>query len=117
MNYSYMLASAPALLPPPYFCAGMQRIREVLEEHEREVLNEDKDQSDSEGRADSADEVIFVSHHQEPTSTDGSNLGDLIGLLQQQMRSSDWLQKNTVEQFAQERPEVYDVFRKLVGKQ
>ncbi|KAJ6667167.1 hypothetical protein lerEdw1_017145 [Lerista edwardsae] len=96
---------------------GMQRVREVLEEHEREILNEDRDQSDLEGKADSADEVIFVSHHQEPTSAGGSNLGDLIGLLQQQMRSSDWLQKNTVEQFAQERPEVYDVFSKLVGKQ
>ncbi|XP_066490993.1 probable inactive 1-aminocyclopropane-1-carboxylate synthase-like protein 2 [Tiliqua scincoides] len=96
---------------------GMQRVREVLEEYEHEVLNEDNEQSDSEGKADSADEVIFVSHHQEPASAGGSNLGDLIGLLQQQMRSSDWLQKNTVELFAQERPEVYDVFSKLVGKQ
>ncbi|XP_053243555.1 1-aminocyclopropane-1-carboxylate synthase-like protein 1 [Podarcis raffonei] len=99
---------------------GMQRVREVLEEHEHGILNDGKDQpceSDSEGKADSTDEVIFVSHHQEPASAGGSNLGDLIGLLQQQMRSSDWLQKNTVEQFAQEKPEVYDVFRKLVGKQ
>ncbi|XP_061466803.1 1-aminocyclopropane-1-carboxylate synthase-like protein 1 isoform X1 [Rhineura floridana] len=99
---------------------GMQRVREVLEEHEHEILNEDKDQScqsDSEGKADSTDEVIFVSHHQEPASAGSSNLGDLIGLLQQQMRSSDWLQKNTVEKFAQEKPEVYDVFSKLVGKQ
>ncbi|XP_062973511.1 1-aminocyclopropane-1-carboxylate synthase-like protein 1 [Elgaria multicarinata webbii] len=96
---------------------GMQRIREVLEDHERELLNEEKDPSDSEGKADSTDEVIFVSHHQEPTSAGSSNLGDLIGLLQQQMRSSDWLQKNTVEQFAQEKPEIYDVFRKLAGKQ
>lgn len=95
----------------------MQRVREVLEEHEHEVLNEDRALSDSEGKVDSADEVIFVSQHQEPASAGGSNLGDLIGLLQQQMRSSDWLQKNTVEQFAQERPEVYDVFSKLVGKQ
>uniref|UniRef100_A0A8C8RRL3 1-aminocyclopropane-1-carboxylate synthase-like protein 1 n=1 Tax=Pelusios castaneus TaxID=367368 RepID=A0A8C8RRL3_9SAUR len=99
---------------------GMQRIRRVLEEREREILSEDKDhpcQSDQDGKADSTDEVIFVSHHQEPGSTGGSNLGDLIGLLQQQMRSSDWLQKNTVEQFAQEKPEIYDVFSKLVGKQ
>ncbi|XP_050811249.1 1-aminocyclopropane-1-carboxylate synthase-like protein 1 isoform X1 [Gopherus flavomarginatus] len=99
---------------------GMQRIRRVLEEREREILSEDKDQpcqSDQDGKADSTDEVIFVSHHQEPVSTGGSNLGDLIGLLQQQMRSSDWLQKNTAEQFAQEKPEIYDVFSKLVGKQ
>ncbi|XP_062823985.1 1-aminocyclopropane-1-carboxylate synthase-like protein 1 isoform X1 [Anolis carolinensis] len=99
---------------------GMQRICEVLEECRCEILNEDKNescQSDSEGKADSTDEVIFVSHHQEPVSGGSSSLGDLIGLLQQQMRSSDWLQKNTVEQFAQEKPEVYDVFSKLVGKQ
>ncbi|XP_058017688.1 probable inactive 1-aminocyclopropane-1-carboxylate synthase-like protein 2 [Ahaetulla prasina] len=98
---------------------GMQRICEVLEERERENLNDDKDPlclSESEGTVDSTDEVIFVSHHQEPTSSGSSTLGDLIGLLQQQMRSSDWLQKNTVEQFAQEKPEVYDVFSKLVGK-
>ncbi|KAL7992296.1 hypothetical protein Chor_016552 [Crotalus horridus] len=98
---------------------GMQRICEVLEEQEHEILNEDKDQlclSESEGTVDSTDEVIFVSHHQEPTSSGSSTLGDLIGLLQQQMRSSDWLQKNTVEQFAQEKPEVYDVFSQLVGK-
>ncbi|XP_070616761.1 1-aminocyclopropane-1-carboxylate synthase-like protein 1 isoform X2 [Erythrolamprus reginae] len=98
---------------------GMQKVCEVLEEQEREILNEDKDPlclSESEGTVDSTDEVIFVSHHQEPTSSGSSNLGDLIGLLQQQMRSSDWLQKNTVEQFAQEKPEVYDVFSKLVGK-
>ncbi|KAM7163845.1 1-aminocyclopropane-1-carboxylate synthase-like protein 1 isoform 1-T1 [Macrochelys suwanniensis] len=99
---------------------GMQRIRRVLEERECEILSEDKDQpcqSDQDGKADSTDEVIFVSRHQEPGSTGGSNLGDLIGLLQQQMRSSDWLQKNTAEQFAQEKPEIYDVFSKLVGKQ
>ncbi|KAG8125971.1 hypothetical protein E2320_021088, partial [Naja naja] len=95
---------------------GMQKICEVLEEQEREILNEDKDPlclSESEGTVDSTDEVIFVSHHQEPTSSGSSTLGDLIGLLQQQMRSSDWLQKNTVEQFAQEKPEVYDVFSNL----
>uniref|UniRef100_A0ACB8G470 Uncharacterized protein n=2 Tax=Sphaerodactylus townsendi TaxID=933632 RepID=A0ACB8G470_9SAUR len=99
---------------------GMQRVCEVLEQCEQELLNEERDQtcqSDSEGKADSTDEVIFVSHHQEPVSSAGCNLSDLIGLLQQQMRSSDWLQKNTVEQFAQEKPEIYDVFSKLVGKQ
>ncbi|KYO21810.1 1-aminocyclopropane-1-carboxylate synthase-like protein 1 isoform X1 [Alligator mississippiensis] len=98
---------------------GMQRIRKVLEERECEILAEEKDQpcqSDQEGKADSTDEVIFVSRHQEPGCAGGSNLGDLIGLLQQQMRSSDWLQKNTAEQFAQEKPEIYDVFSKLVGK-
>ncbi|XP_067152418.1 1-aminocyclopropane-1-carboxylate synthase-like protein 1 isoform X2 [Apteryx mantelli] len=99
---------------------GMQRIRKVLEEREQEILAEAKEQpcqSDQDGKTDSTDEVIFVSRHQEPTCAGSSNLGDLIGLLQQQMRSSDWLQKNTAEQFAQEKPEIYDVFSKLVGKQ
>ncbi|XP_064008566.1 1-aminocyclopropane-1-carboxylate synthase-like protein 1 isoform X2 [Pogoniulus pusillus] len=99
---------------------GMQRIRKVLEEREQELLAEEEQQpcqSDQDGKADSTDEVIFVSRHQEPSSAGSSNLGDLIGLLQQQMRSSDWLQKNTAEQFAQEKPEIYDVFSKLVGKQ
>ncbi|KAM8807548.1 1-aminocyclopropane-1-carboxylate synthase-like protein 1 [Eudromia elegans] len=99
---------------------GMQRIRKVLEEREREILAEAKEQpcqSDQDGKADSTDEVIFVSRHQEPACAGSSSLGDLIGLLQQQMRSSDWLQKNTAEQFAQEKPEIYDVFSKLVGKQ
>lgn len=98
----------------------MQRIRKVLEEREQEILAEEKEQpcqSDQDGKADSTDEVIFVSRHQEPTCAGSSSLGDLIGLLQQQMRSSDWLQKNTAEQFAQEKPEIYDVFSKLVGKQ
>ncbi|NWW86558.1 1A1L1 protein, partial [Rhynochetos jubatus] len=82
---------------------GMQRIRKVLEEREQEILAEEKEQpcqSDQDGKADSTDEVIFVSRHQEPSCAGNSNLGDLIGLLQQQMRSSDWLQKNTAEQFA-----------------
>ncbi|KAG8125973.1 hypothetical protein E2320_021085, partial [Naja naja] len=56
---------------------GMQKICEVLEEQEREILNEDKDPlclSESEGTVDSTDEVIFVSHHQEPTSSGSSTL-------------------------------------------
>ncbi|XP_028916395.1 uncharacterized protein LOC100079242 isoform X3 [Ornithorhynchus anatinus] len=98
---------------------GMQRIRRVLEEQERELLVAEKPPlplqlPEQDGRADSTDEVIFVSRHQEPAAS--SKLGDLIGLLQQQMRSSDWLQKNTVEQFAQDKPEVFDMFNKLVGK-
>ncbi|XP_069077900.1 1-aminocyclopropane-1-carboxylate synthase-like protein 1 isoform X1 [Pleurodeles waltl] len=95
---------------------GMQRIRKVLEEVEREMATDERsplEQGEPDGKADSTDEVIYVSSNQEPSS---SNLGDLIGLLQQQMRSSDWLQKNTVEQFAQENPEVFDVFAKLMGK-
>ncbi|NXO00391.1 1A1L1 protein, partial [Rhinopomastus cyanomelas] len=82
---------------------GMQRIRKVLEEREQEILAEEKEQpcqSDQDGKADSTDEVIFVSRHQEPAGAGSASLGDLIGLLQQQMRSSDWLQKNAAERLA-----------------
>lgn len=81
----------------------MQRIRKVLEEREQEILCEEKEQpcqSDQDGKAHSTDEVISVSRHQESSCAGSSNLSDLIGLLQRQMRSSDWLQKNTAEQLA-----------------
>ncbi|NWU91919.1 1A1L1 protein, partial [Upupa epops] len=87
----------------PRLQLGMQRIRKVLQEREREILAEEKQQpcqSDQEGKADSTDEVTFVSRHREPSGAGSANLGDLIGLLQQQMRSSDWLQRNAAEQFA-----------------
>ncbi|XP_030056671.1 1-aminocyclopropane-1-carboxylate synthase-like protein 1 isoform X1 [Microcaecilia unicolor] len=92
---------------------GMQRIRKVLEEREKEMQAEEEQQSAQDSKADSTDEVIYISSHQEPSNT---NLGDLIGLLQQQMRSSEWLQKNTAEQFSQENPEVFQVFTKFLGK-
>ncbi|XP_053304516.1 1-aminocyclopropane-1-carboxylate synthase-like protein 1 isoform X2 [Spea bombifrons] len=93
---------------------GMQRIRKVLEAREREMqVEEQRSHTDEEGRADSTDEVIYVSSHQEPSN---SNLGDLIVQLQNQMRSSDWLQRNTAETFALQNPEVYQVFSKLTGK-
>ena len=91
---------SPTDVSLPFTTAGMQRIRKVLEEREQEILSEEKEQpcqSDQDGKADSTDEVIIVSHHQESSCAGSSNLSDLIGLLQQQMRSSDWLQKNTAE--------------------
>ncbi|KAG8438372.1 hypothetical protein GDO86_008886 [Hymenochirus boettgeri] len=94
---------------------GMQRIRKVLEAKERELQIEAPHQGDEEGKADSTDEVIFVSSHHEPSN--GSSLGDLISQLQTQLRSSDWLQRNTVDNFAQQNPEVYQVYSKLIGKQ
>nr|XP_033784429.1 1-aminocyclopropane-1-carboxylate synthase-like protein 1 isoform X2 [Geotrypetes seraphini]XP_033784430.1 1-aminocyclopropane-1-carboxylate synthase-like protein 1 isoform X2 [Geotrypetes seraphini] len=92
---------------------GMQRIRKVLEEREEEMQAEEEEQAAQDSKADSPDEVIYISSHQEPSNP---NLGDLIGLLQQQMRSSEWLQKNTAEQFSQENPEVFQAFTKLLGK-
>ncbi|KAM4617609.1 putative inactive 1-aminocyclopropane-1-carboxylate synthase-like protein 2 isoform 1-T1 [Discoglossus pictus] len=91
---------------------GMQRIRKVLEEREREM--EERNRQEEEGKADSTDEVIYVSSHREPSN---SGLGDLIVQLQSQMRSSDWLQRNTAESFAQQNPEVFQVFSKYIGKQ
>ncbi|XP_075423359.1 1-aminocyclopropane-1-carboxylate synthase-like protein 1 [Ascaphus truei] len=93
---------------------GMQRIRKVLEQREREMQVEERSRGDEEGKADSTDEVIYVSSHREPSS---SSLGDLIVQLQSQMRSSDWLQRNTAESFAQQNPDVYQVFSKFMGKQ
>ncbi|CAH2325746.1 1-aminocyclopropane-1-carboxylate synthase 1 [Pelobates cultripes] len=92
---------------------GMQRIRKVLEGREREMQVEaQRNKEVEEGKADSTDEVIYVSSHREPAN---SNLGDLIVQLQHQMRSSDWLQRNTAENFAQQNPEVYQVYSKFAG--
>lgn len=92
----------------------MQRIRRVLEKREKDLQVEDRNPVEEDGKADSTDEVIYVSSHHEPS---GSNLGDLIMQLQNQMRSSDWLQRNTAENFAQQNPEVFQVFTKYMGKQ
>eukprot|EP00079_Xenopus_tropicalis_P015573 XP_004913497.1 PREDICTED: 1-aminocyclopropane-1-carboxylate synthase-like protein 1 [Xenopus tropicalis] len=94
---------------------GMQRIRKVLEERERELQLETPTRGNEEGKADSTDEVIYVSSHHEASSSSG--LGDLISQLQSQLRSSDWLQRNTAESFAQQNPEVYQVYSKFMGKQ
>ncbi|XP_077143194.1 1-aminocyclopropane-1-carboxylate synthase-like protein 1 isoform X1 [Ranitomeya variabilis] len=93
---------------------GMQRIRKVLERREKELQVEQQSPVEEDGKADSTDEVIYVSSHHEPSS---SNLGNLIVQLQNQMRSSDWLQQNTAENFAQQHPEVFQVYSKYVGKQ
>uniref|UniRef100_A0A8C5QQ20 Aminotransferase class I/classII large domain-containing protein n=1 Tax=Leptobrachium leishanense TaxID=445787 RepID=A0A8C5QQ20_9ANUR len=93
---------------------GVQRIRKVLEGREREMQAEaQRSKQVEEGKADSTDEVIYVSSHREPS---GSSLGDLIMQLQNQMRSSDWLQRNTAEGFAQQNPEVYQVYSKFMSK-
>uniref|UniRef100_A0A8C4RFV8 1-aminocyclopropane-1-carboxylate synthase-like protein 1 n=1 Tax=Erpetoichthys calabaricus TaxID=27687 RepID=A0A8C4RFV8_ERPCA len=60
-----------------------------------------------------ADDIMQVSCQSQPAS---SGLDNLIEILKQQMRSSDWLQKNTPELFAQENPEVFDVYVKLREK-
>ncbi|XP_075694167.1 1-aminocyclopropane-1-carboxylate synthase-like protein 1 isoform X2 [Rhinoderma darwinii] len=93
---------------------GMQRIRKVLERREKELQMDEQHGVEEGGKADSTDEVIYVSSHHEPSS---SNLSDLIVQLQNQMRSSDWLQRNTADNFAQQNPEVFQVFSKYVGKQ
>ncbi|XP_018410417.1 PREDICTED: 1-aminocyclopropane-1-carboxylate synthase-like protein 1 [Nanorana parkeri] len=93
---------------------GMQRIRKVLEMREKELQPEQRNRAEEDGKADSTDEVIYVSSHREPS---GSNLSDLIVQLQHQMRSSDWLQQNTAENFAQQNPDVFQVYSKFTGKQ
>lgn len=51
---------------------------------------------------------------QSAPSTGG--LDSLIGVLRQQIRSSDWLERNTPELFAHENPEVFEVFNKLIER-
>ncbi|MGH0159916.1 UNVERIFIED_CONTAM: hypothetical protein FKN15_038363 [Acipenser sinensis] len=43
-------------------------------------------------------------------------LDSLIGVLRQQIHSSDWLERNTPELFAHENPEVFEVFSKLIER-
>ncbi|XP_048401051.1 1-aminocyclopropane-1-carboxylate synthase-like protein 1 isoform X2 [Stegostoma tigrinum] len=93
---------------------GMQRLRKVLEEQDSEIQSIEKGpNSDSENRTKIAEDVVEIGVQQSPPDP---ALDGLIGLLRQQIRSTDWLQRNTPEQFAQENPEVYDVFCKLVEK-
>lgn len=44
------------------------------------------------------------------------SLGSLIGTLRHQIRSSDWLEKNTPELSAGEDPEILDVFKALLQR-
>ncbi|XP_005986972.1 1-aminocyclopropane-1-carboxylate synthase-like protein 1 [Latimeria chalumnae] len=93
---------------------GMQRLGKVLQELVQELQLEEQKQGSQSG-AEGVEEKMQVTAVQQDVA--GAGLDGLIGLLRQQIRSSDWLQKNTVEQFAQENPEVYDVFSKLAEKQ
>ncbi|KAG5273941.1 hypothetical protein AALO_G00157430 [Alosa alosa] len=50
------------------------------------------------------------------TSQSGVKLDSLIGELRQQIRSSDWLEKNTPELTAREDPELFEVFKDLLDR-
>lgn len=49
-------------------------------------------------------------------SKPAEGLDSLIGTLRHQMRSSDWLEKNTPELSAGEDPEILDVFKALLER-
>ncbi|XP_061577494.1 1-aminocyclopropane-1-carboxylate synthase-like protein 1 isoform X2 [Cololabis saira] len=49
-------------------------------------------------------------------SKPSESLDSLIGTLRQQIRSSDWLEKNTPELTAEEDPEILDVFKALLQR-
>ncbi|XP_075998578.1 1-aminocyclopropane-1-carboxylate synthase-like protein 1 [Genypterus blacodes] len=49
-------------------------------------------------------------------SRPADSLDSLIGTLRQQIRSSDWLEKNTPELSAEEDPEILDVFKSLLQR-
>ncbi|XP_072322675.1 1-aminocyclopropane-1-carboxylate synthase-like protein 1 isoform X2 [Scyliorhinus torazame] len=91
---------------------GLRRLRKVLEQQDSESQSIEKG-TDSESRTKPSEDVIEVGVL--PTPPDPA-LDGLIGLLRQQIRTTDWLQRNTPEQFARENPEVYDVFCKLAEK-
>ncbi|XP_078076765.1 1-aminocyclopropane-1-carboxylate synthase-like protein 1 isoform X2 [Mustelus asterias] len=93
---------------------GLQRLRKVLEEQDSEIQSIEKGpNSDSESGTKVAEDVVEIGVQQSPQDP---ALDGLIGLLRQQIRTTDWLQRNTPEQFAQENPEVYEVFCKLAEK-
>ncbi|XP_042197274.1 1-aminocyclopropane-1-carboxylate synthase-like protein 1 isoform X2 [Callorhinchus milii] len=84
---------------------GMQRLKKVLEAQETEappIAKEPPCPPNAESKAESAEDLLDVAGQPEPPNP---ALDGLIGLLRQQMRTSDWLQRNTAEQFAQENPE------------
>ncbi|XP_036620358.1 1-aminocyclopropane-1-carboxylate synthase-like protein 1 [Trichosurus vulpecula] len=97
---------------------GMQRIRQVLEQQAQELhqkLSVPRQLLEQEAQADSTEEAVYVPRQQGPPS--GTNTGDLIGLLHQQICSPAWLQKGSLEQLAQEQPGASDVLHKLASKQ
>ncbi|XP_061678495.1 1-aminocyclopropane-1-carboxylate synthase-like protein 1 isoform X3 [Syngnathoides biaculeatus] len=57
----------------------------------------------------------FVLHDCQ-ASKPAENLDSLIGTLKQQIRSSNWLEKNTPERSAGEDPEILDVFKALLER-
>lgn len=62
------------------------------------------------------DEDSVTLERRSPQPASGSSLASLIGTLRQQIRSSDWLEKNTPEVSAGEDPELFDVFRDLLNR-
>lgn len=62
----------------------------------------------------SAAEELVSPDCQAPKPADG--LESLIGTLRHQLRSSDWLEKNTPEMAAGEDPEIRDVFLALMQR-
>ncbi|XP_036391259.1 1-aminocyclopropane-1-carboxylate synthase-like protein 1 [Megalops cyprinoides] len=63
----------------------------------------------------SGEDFIMVDY-QTSKPTTGWNLDSLIGALRQQIRSSDWLEKNTPELMAGEDPECFEVFKDLLQR-
>ncbi|KAJ8252642.1 hypothetical protein COCON_G00219540 [Conger conger] len=62
------------------------------------------------------DEDLVVLDRQSSRLASGSSLDSLIGTLRRQIRSCDWLEKNTPEVSAGEDPELFDVFRDLLHR-
>ncbi|KAG9335746.1 hypothetical protein JZ751_004175 [Albula glossodonta] len=62
------------------------------------------------------DDFVTLDCQTTSQNSTGSSLDSLIGTLRQQIRSSDWLEKNTPELSAGEDPELLEVFRDLLQR-
>uniref|UniRef100_A0A8C7CYB9 Aminotransferase class I/classII large domain-containing protein n=1 Tax=Oncorhynchus kisutch TaxID=8019 RepID=A0A8C7CYB9_ONCKI len=123
-----------------YLTLGMQRIRKALEETDKATSTPDigttNEATEKEGTKMTSKRDTTGSHKavavkstplpknssssEEPGEKDNpdpdmshptSSLDSLIGALRQQIRSSDWLEKNTPELSAGQEPELLDVFK------
>ncbi|KAI1904023.1 hypothetical protein AGOR_G00001420 [Albula goreensis] len=91
--------------------------------HSLTTTDEAEPKQDSPAPGDSAaalslagNEFITLDCQTTSQNSTGSSLDSLIGTLRQQIRSSDWLEKNTPELSAGEDPELLEVFRDLLQR-
>ncbi|KAM6961343.1 1-aminocyclopropane-1-carboxylate synthase-like protein 1 [Aplochiton taeniatus] len=80
---------------------------------ESSVASEEKDSPNADATPLASDDFELLDCQ---TAQSTNSLDSLIGALRQQIRSSDWLEKNTPELSAGEDPELLDVFKDLLDR-